>query len=304
MGSKKLLENFTKEFCLPIHVFEYPYFGYLMDLYDKDYNTWYYYDLLSKALNKTGSEKYFFITYNLIRKNVSNSIVNSSEYELFNKSVEWENNYKFKRKNIYIPKNDNKLFFSIDLKQANFYSVKCFFKGLVRNCDTYEEFISLFTDLEYIKESRRFRMIVFSILTQQKLDILQIKLLNNAMSLVKRHFSENSIIVTSPDEFVVMLNNPTDYLQNKELQNDINLLEKKLQIEFNKNVFRLKQLKPFNYFVKEYENGKVEFKNVPKMYFPQVYKRYYNMELSNYDLMVYKKSKLNKFRNALKFVNC
>lgn len=62
-------------------------------------------------------------------------------------------------------------------------------------------------------------------------------------------------------------------------QDDIKKTARDYGIELNMEIFYLKQLKLFSYFVKEYVKlqGKIDFKVVNVYHMPQTYKHYFQL---------------------------
>jgi deoxyribodipyrimidine photolyase-like uncharacterized protein len=77
------------------------------------------------------------------------------------------------------------------------------------------------------------------------------------------------------------LSSPDELTNNQVFQDDIKKTARDYGIELNMEIFYLKQLKPFSYFMKEYvkPQGKIEFKAVNAYHMPQAYKHYFQLPL-------------------------
>ena len=63
-------------------------------------------------------------------------------------------------KDIFKPSNDGKLFISIDMRKANFSALKNYDSGIFDSVDTWEEFISRYTDNKHIINSKYIRQVI------------------------------------------------------------------------------------------------------------------------------------------------
>ena len=78
------------------------------------------------------------------------------------------NHQSITKETIYDHQNDNKFFISLDLKSANFNALRYYDKGLVLNCNNWDEFIAKFTDLKYYLKNKLFRQKIFWLLEPDK----------------------------------------------------------------------------------------------------------------------------------------
>ena len=67
-------------------------------------------------------------------------------------------------KDIFKSSNDGRVFISIDMRKANFSSLKyygnCIEKSMFRDTSTWEDFISLFTENKHIVNSKYIRQVI------------------------------------------------------------------------------------------------------------------------------------------------
>ena len=165
--NRELAKRFISDYKLPIPLINEKYFFYHLGLYQEDYNSLeYYFELLDMIGKKYGGNcNKFLEDYYNVRDKIITTIVESEAFQKFNTMD--MNVFTIKdRPNITsddIYNNDNigKFFISIDLKKANFQTLRNIDKDIVFGADTYEEFIGKFTDLDYIKESKYARQVIF-----------------------------------------------------------------------------------------------------------------------------------------------
>lgn len=306
MYSNHLLRRFVKDYSLPIQLVQEPYFSYYVELYDRVYQSKKHFALLQDTIQQFGDEEKFLQYYNLLKDQIIAAIKITPEFQQFNNDRLDEFTITNKiggSGDIYKPMFDGKCFLSFDLKKANYNSLKFYHPNMVMNTDTFDVFISLFTDDEYIKQSKYIRQVIFGNLNPKKQQKIQKYIVNILCSKIVDFYDVANIRNTSFDEIVVELDAPEDYLLNQVFQNEIKKVVHDLGIELNVEIFYLKQLKPFSYFVKEYiePKDKIEFKAVNVFHMPQVYKHYFQMPLHPYDFMFFHEGYIAKYMEPLHF---
>lgn len=303
MFNHKTLNRFVRDFSLPIQLIRDPYFEYYVDLFDKIYNSKELYSLLKETVEKCGGEEQFYIESKKITENVINTVKETSQFQSFNSCDLKEFNVKLniEKKEIYRSGNDGEKFLSIDLKKANFNVLKYFDPNIILNQNTYEEFISLFTDLEYIKKSKYIRQVIFGNLNPNRQQKIQLYIMSQFLKIIENYFGLYSINNVSSDEIVIRLEKSENEL-NQFLRRSLEEKAKELGIEIHIRLFKLKQLKPYDFYVKEFLNSnEIEFKACPSVYMPQIYKKYFNLDLHEYDLHFYFEDRIAKFIEPLLF---
>lgn len=169
-----LAKRFVSDYNLPIPIISEMTFGYYLGLYEKEYGALTKWNKLIKMIE----EKYdnsvgkFLDEYYNIRENIIQSTLNNPAYERFNQMD--MNVFSIKERpnissnNIYNENNVGEIFLSIDLKKANFQTLKMIDKDIVLGEETYEDFIGRFTDLDYVKESKYSRQVIFGKLNPKR----------------------------------------------------------------------------------------------------------------------------------------
>ena len=307
MYSYKLLKRFVKDYKLPIQVVQEPYFSYFMNLYDSQYKTKEKFKLLEESRNKFNSDDEFLEEYYKIRDKVITTIKALPEYKIYNE-MDMKHfdilNYNFPKHDIFNMSNVGKYFISIDLKKANFQALKWLNPELVLNCDSYKEFLSKFTDLEYMHNSKYLREVIFGNMNPKRQVKVEKYMTNKILSLLLEYntIKENEIRMFSNDELIFEKTATETY----ELFNDIRVTDViKNQLDFDVDIekFRLKNIKDSTkYFVKEFINKQgYELMCIPLVYHSQVYKRYNNLPLGENDLVFFYENQVCKFIEPLKF---
>lgn len=297
----KILKRFIKDFSLPIQLIQMPYFEYYISLYDKVYNSKEKWKLFTDTLNKLGGTEQFYAENKKVQDSIIHAISQTEIYKKFNYDRLDEYNVKLNisKNNVFNNQNDGKLFISIDLKKANFYSLKYYDNNLVLNTENYNQLISKFTNLEYIKQSKYIRQIIFGNLNPKKQQKIQKYIMSKLLNVMLKYFDKNKILNVSHDEIVVMIDSIN--IDDK-FYNEIYSYCNDLGIPINIELFKLKQLKPYKYFVKEiYNTNKIDFKCCPSIYMPQIYKYYFNDNMNKYDFYFLYENSVAKFVEPLNF---
>jgi hypothetical protein len=102
---------------------------------------------------------------------------------------------------------------------------------------------------------------------------------------------KETIRVFSSDELVV---EATDFVNSSGLKSIEDIVKDRLGMDVRATSFVLKDLGD-GCFVKEFQSGSFEFKNVPSTFFAQVYKKYFNMPIEPMDKVFMYEGKLAQF---------
>ena len=196
--------------------------------------------------------------------------------------------------NIYNRENNKKYFLSIDLKHANFQTLKHISSSIVNNANTYEEFIGGFTDLDYIKESKYTRQVIFGKLNPKR----QIKaakfFINEIRKLIEPIIKPYNYKVVSMCVDEVVFEAPEKEIH-VELMDDLRVLIKEttqfdVHVEFFKLfAFEFQDMESgtckFTFYQKDCGDGDITFKGIPNTYYKMVQKLYFNEPLRDEDYM-------------------
>lgn len=302
MFSNTILKRFIKDYSLPIQVIQEPYFEYFIDLYNPLLDTRKKLDLLKEAVGQFANEEAFLQEYYDIRDKIITTIETTDIYKQYN-SMDMSkynvSNKDYPSTDVFKCPNIGKVFVSIDLKKANFQALKYIDNGLVLNCNTYEELIGKFTDLEYMKSSKYLRQVIFGNMNPKR----QVKVERYIIQQILDFLIENKIInldnikSVSNDEIVFEADNFIDSY------NDIaDQIKKELNFNVDVEIYRLNNIGNLKFFVKEFINKPgYEIMCVPMVYFAQAYKKYNNLEIKDMDLSFYYEHQICRFMNPLNF---
>ena len=305
MFTHSTLKRFVKDYSLPIQLFREPYFDYFLKLYNKQFSTQEKFDLLSRTIESLDGESNFMEQYHKIKEDILNTMKENKKYIEFN-SISLEEfdipSHNFSKNNVFNCKNVGKIFISIDLKKANFQAMKYYSSDLVLNHSSYESFMDNFTDLEYMKQSKYIRQVIFGNLNpKRQIKIQQYLTYNLLKCLIEGDFiKKEDVKMLSPDEIVCEFNIEDYLLYNNYDIHLQNIIKNEMRLDVDVEIYNLKQIGTFDYYVKEFINKTgYEIMCVPVIYFAQIYKLYNNIDLNDYDLTFFYENQVAMFLKPL-----
>ena len=301
--SNRAKERFCKDCNIPIRLFQEPYFSDRIKLFDKFYGTIEKWNRFVNELQKYNSEQDYFEEYNRVKDSAITSIKESETYQLFN--AEDMNKYAVVHKNlpnkdIYKLTNDGRVFISIDMKKANFSSLHGYNKDIFGGVDTWEDFISQFTDNKHIINSKYIRQVILGNCNPKRHVTYEKYLMDQTLSLLYDIVGEERIVFFSNDEIVyditTVSNLCTLNLVRSCIEERLNI---KSNIPFRVELFSLHKINGTDgYYKKIYrDNGEydIEFKCLDNYMIPFVLRYFLGEEVSESDKVFYHEGLLAKF---------
>lgn len=172
----------------------------------------------------------------------------------------------------------DKTLISVDIRSANFTVLKL--NNVLRFNDavSWIEFLRRYTDIPFILNSKYFREIVFGKLGVGKLVAnLGLKYIGGVITFLKEiGIDESDIAAVNHDEVVF----ETPFFDDVVCSD----IEKKFGGQVKAQAFDLKRLGTTNFYVKEYFDGRREFKQVGKSFICQAIKKYRKEPINESDL--------------------
>lgn len=208
---EELVKRFVNDYKLPIVMLKDKYFFYYLGWYEKEFNSFTKWKNLWHVIDERfeGDAKKFLKEYYDVRENVIVTISESEAYQKFNNMdmsvFALKDKPEVTSNNIYNCNNIGKAFLSIDLRKANFQALRYVDREILLGADTYEEFISKFTDLDYIKDSKYFRSVVFGKLNPKRHITVEKYLINEVWKVYEDIWNWGKIVSLSNDEIVIEL---------------------------------------------------------------------------------------------------
>lgn len=211
-----LKKRFVSDFNLPIQVLHEPYFSDRIAQLENTYKSltkWK--DLIFLITYKFESNSNLFLNhYYEVRENIIQYFLSNSNYIEFNTSKDIIQKYEIKnkqypKKNIYAEDCIGKQYLSIDLKKANFQALRYVNKDIVDNANSYEEFMSKFTNLEYIYKSKYTRQVIFGKLNPSRQITIEKYIMSKIDDIIIKNniLKESKIVCLNSDELIYEINN-------------------------------------------------------------------------------------------------
>eukprot|EP01124_Arcella_intermedia_P016770 TRINITY_DN23380_c0_g1_i1.p1 TRINITY_DN23380_c0_g1~~TRINITY_DN23380_c0_g1_i1.p1 ORF type:complete len:366 (-),score=106.21 TRINITY_DN23380_c0_g1_i1:237-1334(-) len=272
-------KSFCKDHAMPIPVLESPYFEYFIELYDTLLESKKKLEWLQIVYEKETNLRQYTLH---LQDKILSGIKNNPNYLSFTQITEKQ--YPVDKKptvptSIYSIENDGKYLISIDLKSANFTSMRYVNEAIFDKCTTWYDFISKYTPYEYYRNSKQMRQFLFGNLNSKKINMVISYLLHQ----IYKQIAKNCNVFTmSHDEIIIQM-------EKGNLPKQLESLSQALQ-KYNTMV----RLEPFklvcldkrkNFWVKEvFKNPNdlsaisPSFKCVGNAYFAMAYKKYFKLE--------------------------
>lgn len=309
---KQFRSKFVKDYQLPIQVVQSPYFEANLKLLEDDCQAnLKYLDLLETVRDKFGGNMQKFLEYrHSVEDQILGYILNSEAYKAFNgdKSTIPSETPIVGSPELYTKEQCGCFFVSYDMIKANFQALRYANPAIVKDCDTYEQFIEKFTDIEYFKHAKQLRQVLFGKLNGKRTSSIE-KYISNlfAKELAKRYDGKMKLYSIKTDEIILKFLGTEEEFKNLKVNN-----EEFNGFRFRVNKFKLasKDFKRGNsdknltaYIKEDYLNGgKRTLHCVPDTYYPQVYKLLNGMEITPSDLKFYYDHELCTFDYPLQLV--
>ena len=303
--SNKLKERFVRDYKIPIRLYTEPYFTDRLLLYNKQFGTLAKWMEFLNMLGNYDNEEEYFSVYNKVKDDAINFIKSTDAYNEFN-SMDM-NQFAVTHKNlpskdIYHSDNIGKDFISIDMKKANFSSIRYYNPKIFDNANTWEEFLSKFTNNQHIINSKYIREVILGNcnpkrhITYEKylMDCFLTKLIENGLPL-------NSLVFFSNDEIIIDI---SKYHISDKVMVNINAILSISPIPFRKEKFYLKGIKRTDTnevigYIRCIDNGTVDFKCLNNITYPFVLRKINNECIMESDVIFEYEGILSKFIKPL-----
>ena len=312
--TNKERKQFIKDYKLPIPIYKLPYFTYYLEQYNDSHKTKEKYELFINAIKQLKLEdKQLKETSSNIINEVVKRLKEIPEYKEFlsapiNNQKELPNDIQIYKKYDH---NDPIYYISVDMITANFTVLKYFNPKIVLNCDTYNDFIKNFTDIEYFIKSKKYRQVIFGILNAKKIRTMQKFLLGELYDKIKNIVNITGRIET--DELIIATTKSNMRDGYNKIIKAIDTLPENMKKIWRVTPTYIQQLGTSTCFIKktiinlelpydEKTNVKEEITNIEKDYYAQAYKFYKKEEIHPYDMMAMKDKYVITFEEKYEFV--
>ncbi len=155
-----LRKRFVDDTSIPIKVYADPVFVDRLDLFDPFFDSNAKWNQFVDMLSQFKTEDEYVTYFRQVKDAMINDINGHPKYHEFSEKLmlnEPVMNTGFPRKDIYHADNVGQEFLSIDMKRANFSSLKHYSPDIFRGVATWEEYIGKFTSYPHLIYSKRVR---------------------------------------------------------------------------------------------------------------------------------------------------
>ena len=295
--TEKLKERFVRDCKIPIRLYAEPYFTERLELLDKYYGTLEKWKAFCTEVEKFPNEEEYFAMYNTTKESAMYFIKTSQGFDNFNKLD--MNQFAIKNKNlpskdIFKPSNIGKQFISLDMKKANFSSLKAYDPTIFDNAETWEDFIRKFTDSEYIVNSKYIREVIMGNCNPSRVITYEKHITDTILTkLIAAGINIEDVVFFSNDEIIIDINSdPLVILAHiEEVLPDV---EVPIRIE----QFKLSAVKKNNKiigYIKELVDGTYDFKCFNNQDLLLVMRNLQNEEIRQSDLVFENEGFLAKY---------
>lgn len=277
-------------------------FMYFCHLYEDMYQSFSLLSEMNREIDNdfNGNADAFLKYFYGVRDKMINDILGCEAYKNFinadmNMFPISENLKYIPKGNVYNSENVGKIFLSIDLKSANFQALKFFDKSIVKNEDTYEEYLKHYTLSDYIAKSKYTRQVVFGKCNASRQIAIEKHLMSKFVDCFKYEDELLKLVRFNNDEVVFEVNWHNLLSQiglntfKKLWQKQIEQASKDSGVDVSYKFFKLEAVclhskkrdkdRNLTYVLRfdcfdNYDGFKYEFKTLPSIYHAITYKLY------------------------------
>lgn len=297
LNSIQLKKRFCKDYNIPIALFDNPYFYERLTTLDTIFHCIKQFNLFCEEMQQFKNEQDYFEYYNQVKDNMITDIRSNPMYQQFlnDDGVIQVPKQSIGNRNVYIEENDDKVFISIDMKKANF-SVLHFYSRDIFRCDTWEEYVSRFTDSLYIQNSKYIRQVVLGACNPKRQITYEKSLMTRLYLHIKETLNDDEFEIYSlnTDEIIISIDRFHHPLN--QLKEIIAACPSGIGSLVRVEMFDLQKVGDYGWLKVIYDNNyTVQFKCIDAEIFHQVVKHYYNIPITDNDLVFRHNGKLARF---------
>ena len=294
-----LCRRFISDNNLQFQFVDYNHFNYCINLFGKKHDWDALLEVIKERFNNNPNK--FLDEYYQLRDKIITDFLDKKEYKFFNEEMNLndfaldKDSRNITSNNIYNRENLGKTFLSIDLKKANFQTMKHISSSMVNNRATYEDFIGDYTDLDYIKNSKYTRQVVFGKLNPKRQITCEKFFTNEIRKLIETEIYAISgkIVSMSNDELVYEITTPENINDNL-IQKLVEKIKSITDFTVHADLFKLNGYEfqfmeagvcKFTFFEKVFSDGSKKLISVPMPFYKMVYKLMNNIPLEDEDYL-------------------
>jgi hypothetical protein len=242
---------------------------------------------------------------------VINAIQSNEYFRSFSSATfdECKNNYP--KRNVYVEGNNDIFFISLDMKKANFSALRHWNENIFNGCQSWEEFLSQYTNSNHILNSKYIRQVIMGACNPKRQIKYEHLLMSNLLDMILQEVSEIfSVYSLSSDEIILMPFEQEGTCPCKKHAQCIKIIQNILEKSEISSIIRvtaymLEKVKGTDGWIKyttytkytdeEYINMDISFKCLDSEIYNQVIKHYLGKAITYNDLVFYHNNRLARF---------
>ena len=290
----ELRMRFIEDYGLPISVFYDPWFTEMINIMENYYGSKTKFENLVNEIGPNKTPGQFISQCREIRHEISDWIEHNQAYLEFHGDKDIEKHYKvtsqYPKRNIYSGNNVGKRFISLDLREANFQSLRFHDPAIVRDCITWDEFVGKWTDSNYLKKTKLNRQRLLGKVSPEKQMIIETYIMSGLHEMFMMKQTSLDLISLKTDELIYEVRSSETNLE-KALSDAYWIASHDLGVRVKAETFILRDIQLFTRhgnsiygFYKEYDDDRISFHGIPKIYLPQFIKYHEGKTVNELDL--------------------
>lgn len=307
LNSINLKKRFCKDYNIPITVFDNPYFYERLEVLDIIFDCIKQFNWFCSEMKQFDNEQDYFEYYNSVKDKMISDIKNNQQYQIFNNDLSGRNEVavnsekaKVGKQNLYVEQNDGKVFISIDMKKANFSSMH-FYSNEIFGCDTWEDYVSKFTDSLHIQNSKYIRQVVLGACNPKRQIQYERQLMLRLYLHIKDTLGDDSFTAYSIGEDEILIDVDNFHYPLNQLKEIISSCPSGIGSLVRVEMFDLQKAGDYGWLKIIYDdNHTIKFKCIDAEIFHQVVKHYYNIPVTENDLVFRHNGRLARFLEEVK----
>lgn len=311
-----LKKRFCRDCNVPLTLYDEPYFTERLKLYGRISNVEEKWSVFLDSLKDYPNEQKYLEFYNNFKDKMIHYIKSKEGWIRFNESDmnQFKTKYtEYSSKNIFKENNDGKYFYSIDMVQANFTSLSYFDSLIFDGADSWEVFLSNFTDNRHLVSSKYIRQVILGACNPKRQVTYEKYLMDQLMDRIVETDLMDKVKVFTNDEIVFQV---TETKEVSEIQKILQDYEES-GIRLKSSLFKLKRLKGWTgyiqymadtlkdenfYFTDTLEDVKeIKLKCVNSLEYPFVIRQLFHEPIEENDKVFVYENRLAKFIDSCKF---
>lgn len=297
LDSIKLKKKFCKDCNIPISVFDNPYFYQRLCTLESVYHGIEKFDLFCDELEAYDNEQEYFEHYNSVKEQIIGTLRENAAFQRFLLDS-FTTTMEFPERNVYIEDNNGEAFISIDMKKANFSALRHYDPSIFNGCESWEEYVSNFTDDQHIISSKYIRQVVLGACNPKK----QMQYEKWLMGCLTRHIVKihprAKVFSLGNDEIILQVGDNCGFSLNdlrETIRNEPNRIGDLVKVE----LFNLEKIHGTNGWIKYNYDDTISFKCLDGDTIHQVVKHYFGEQITKDDLVFCHNGKLAMYMEAI-----